>query len=140
MRETAVEQRIANELARLGFQSRHMHDRFFPGTWDRYVVGGNWIEFKVMKMGDQCRSYNLLRQFSPEQRAFGASWHKAGDRMFGCVLIGDHLVFEPWERFQKPWHRDHIVEQPNYYTRGAVVDHIRTIAESYFRNPSLAVI
>lgn len=107
--EARFEARVAEVLKSLGLFSYHVAERWYAGIPDRYVVGGNWIEFKVVPCSGK-RSVNPVRLFKPHQRNFLDKFSASGDRTWACVMFqpenGEpHMVIQPWHRFSKhgPW-------------------------------------
>ena len=98
--ESSQEKRVAAILADFGLFSYHTADRHTPGVPDRYIVGGSWIEFKVLPCRGN-RPVFLTRGFSPPQKNWLKNLHDKGDFTFGCVFVypemGEpRMVFRPW--------------------------------------------
>lgn len=76
-------------------------DRFKPGVLDLYVVGGNWIECKVIKVGNQNRVIDVASKMTEHQHNFADDLLKAGDRVIFCARIEagkNHLMIVPYTR------------------------------------------
>ena len=123
--EAAFERRFAIYLDDMGIMSRHNSDRYEIGIPDRYVVGGNWIEFKVMDISGK-RKVKPLRLFETEQKNKLTEYHEAGDRSWVAIQfqgkIDPIVLFLPWYRFKDhgPWSFDQLKEA------GWPAGHLRT--------------
>jgi len=84
--EAAFEKRVAKVLEGVGLMSYHTAERFYKGIPDRYVAGGNWIEFKAVPYSGT-RRITPTRFFKPEQKLWLTRFHNAGDRVFVCILF-----------------------------------------------------
>lgn len=85
--ETVLENLVAASLSRFSF---HNDPTVMPGIPDRYVVGGNWIEFKNEITFD--RTSKALNR----QRKWLSLLHNASDKAWVCALIGELLYLEQW--------------------------------------------
>lgn len=94
--EARFEARICGKL---GVYSHHTADKWLTGIADRYVAGGNWIEFKVMTLSGK-RPASPLRLFTHEQKMFLDRMDKNGDRSWACVQFrfpsATFTVLVPW--------------------------------------------
>jgi len=98
--EAAFEKRFAKALTRLGLLSYHTSEKFISGIPDRYVVGGNWIEFKAIPYTGK-RQITPVRFFSASQKLWMNRLGEAGDRVWVCILFqpenGNPLaILCPW--------------------------------------------
>lgn len=98
--EATFEGKFAKSLKRLGLYNWHTADNFKPGVPDRYVVGGNWIEFKAIPYVGT-RQITPTRFFKPAQQNELTRLHEAGDRAWVCILFqpeqGDaRVLLCPW--------------------------------------------
>ncbi len=112
--ESRFEKRVAEVLKQLGLFSYHVAERWYAGIPDRYVVGGNWIEFKVVPCSGK-RRVNPYRLFSPGQRNFLDKFSKSGDRTWACVMFQPYegepyMVLLPWHDFREhgSWSMDQV--------------------------------
>jgi hypothetical protein len=99
--ESAVEKAWAATWKKLGVYSRHMSDHV-PGLPDRYIAGGNWVEFKSLFRVRGGFTYG--EGLSPEQIRCCHALHQAGDNVFYCAQLdgwqcGKKYVFLPWSKF-----------------------------------------
>lgn len=96
--ESAVEKAWVKTWKDLGIYSRHMSDAV-PGLPDRYIRGGNWVEFKSL--------YRVRGEFtfgeglSPEQIRCCDDLTKAGDSVFYVAQLdgwkhGKRYIYMPW--------------------------------------------
>ena len=103
--ENVFERAICAWLNKQGIMNFHQDHKFRGGVPDRYVAGGNWIEFKRVLFVASSRNsrYNvdLTKQFSARQKTFLHKWNEQGDRTWVCVLILSQqyprFVLEPWD-------------------------------------------
>lgn len=108
--EARFEKRVADNL---GVFSYHCSEKNFAGVPDRYVAGGNWIEFKVIPCSSS-RAVNPKRLFRIEQRRWLSKLDAQGDRSWACVMFqasgGAYIVLEPWRVFdeREKWTWDQI--------------------------------
>lgn len=81
-------------------------DRVRAGVPDRYVAGGNWIEFKhavYFMRGPK----TLIRMFTAEQKRMMEDIIKGGDRAYVGIKIspttddGDRFWLEEWPKFKE---------------------------------------
>lgn len=98
--EGRQEKRVAQILSDFGLFSYHTADRFTPGVPDRYMVGGTWIEFKILACRGN-RPIFLTRGFTPAQKNWLKNLHDKGDFTFGCIFVypevGDpRMILRPW--------------------------------------------
>jgi hypothetical protein len=105
--EARFEKRVAQILEELGLFSFHTSEKYIAGIPDRYVVGGNWIEFKVFPC-DGRRRVNSHRLFEPEQKLYLRKLHESGDRTWVAIMFqptnGDaYIVVKPWHALQETW-------------------------------------
>jgi len=114
--ERRFEKRTADILKKLGLFSYHTAERWYAGIPDRYVVGGNWIEFKVIPCSG-VRAVNPYRLFKPAQRNLLDKFDASGDRTWACVMFqpskGEpHMILFPWHVFRAhgPWTVDDILQ------------------------------
>ncbi len=84
--EATFEGKFAKILKTGGLYSWHTSDQFKPGVPDRYVVGGNWIEFKAIPFTGK-RAMTPVRFFSPAQKNELTRLHDNGDRAWVCILF-----------------------------------------------------
>lgn len=101
--EKYFEKRVAQVLTSIGLENRHTSDRQ-EGIPDRYVVGGNWIEFKVVPCSGR-RSVDPERLFTPAQRNFLSRWTEKGDRTWAAVMFQpdndkSSIIILPWSCFK----------------------------------------
>ena len=87
--ETSFEKAFAKALLACGLKSWHMNCRE-AGWPDRYVVGGIWIEFKVVD------ALGINNGTEPEQRAKLHELERSGDKAFYCARFEDKVVIAPW--------------------------------------------
>lgn len=118
--ESRFERRVADALKKLGLFSYHVAERWYAGIPDRYVVGGNWIEFKVIPCSGT-RAVNPIRLFKPAQRNFLDKFAASGDRTWACVMFqpekGEpHMVLLPWHTLREhgPWTMDEVKSEGVY--------------------------
>lgn len=107
--EARFEKRVASCLAELGLMSYHTSEKYYAGIPDRYVVGGNWIEFKILPCGGR-RSVSPRSKFKPQQKQYLSKFHENGDRTWACIMFqpkhGEaYIVLVPWHRMQSQWTR-----------------------------------
>lgn len=98
--EAAFEKKFAAALLRRGIFSWHTAEKFISGIPDRYVVKGNWIEFKAIPYTGT-RRITPQRFFKPGQRLWLNRLHEQGDRTFACILFQPEngqprVVLCPW--------------------------------------------
>ncbi len=98
--EAVFEGKFSKCLKAIGLYNWHTSDQFKPGVPDRYVVGGNWIEFKAIPYTGK-RAMTPERFFSPAQKNELTRLHERGDRAWVCILFqperGDATVLLcPW--------------------------------------------
>jgi len=108
-REVAFDKKCGEILQRkLGLWNYKPHERAQPGIPDRYIVGGNWIEFKhmtfFMTKPKEILGAKSRKAFSvPQVRKLDALL-QAGDRPFVCVLVSspvrERVWIEQWDRFK----------------------------------------
>lgn len=108
--EARFEKRVADCLEKIGLMSFHTSEKYVAGIPDRYVVGGNWIEFKVYPCGGG-RRVNAHRLFSEQQKNYLSAFHRNGDRtwvavMFQPIHSDAYIVIEPWRSFRQYWRRE----------------------------------
>jgi len=118
--EATFEKRVADVLKKLGLFSYHVAERWYAGIPDRYVVGGNWIEFKVIPCSGT-RAVNPYRLFKPGQRNFLDKFAKSGDRTWACVMFqpeaGEpYMILLPWHEFREhgKWTMDQVQQEGVY--------------------------
>lgn len=114
--EASVEKDFMWSLEQLKLMNRHFYDRF-AGVPDRYIAGGNWLEFKSIAYVNYV---NVFRHLEVEQRRNLAAFHNGGDRSFGiAMLCSEHerrLLIAPWpsllkcERVSFKWASEHLPE------------------------------
>lgn len=88
--ENALEKRVAAALRSLGLYSHHNDATTYPGIPDRYVVGGQWIEFKR-----EATTKATIKSLD-RQRKWLDALHQAGDKPWVCCWIDGFMYFEPW--------------------------------------------
>lgn len=104
VKEKSVEDYIGTLLTSMGKMNWHTADKWQKGRPDRYVVGGNHIEFKSVVC---TKRVEIIRFFKPEQIIMlDQIVSRSTDRAFACVRVcvpkqygDDRLIFEPWENF-----------------------------------------
>lgn len=84
--EAVFEGKFAKCLTAIGLYNYHTADQFKPGVPDRYVVGGNWIEFKAIPYSGN-RAITPERFFDPVQKNELTRLHDGGDRAWVCILF-----------------------------------------------------
>jgi len=84
--EATFEGKFGKGLKVRGLYSWHTSDQFKPGVPDRYVVGGNWIEFKAIPYTGK-RAITPERFLSPAQKNELTRLHESGDRAWVCILF-----------------------------------------------------
>ena len=84
--EAAFEKKFAAALMRRGIFSWHTAEKFISGIPDRYVVHGNWIEFKAIPYTGR-RRLTPQRFFSPSQKLWLNKLDQVGDRAWACILF-----------------------------------------------------
>lgn len=105
--ENTFERTVCAWLTKQGILNFHQDHKFKGGVPDRYVAGGNWIEFKrVLFVGGARGSHfnvDLTKQFSGRQRTFMDRWDLQGDRTWACVLVLSReyprMILEPWRYY-----------------------------------------
>lgn len=93
---------------KLGLWNWKPYERARAGIPDRYVIGGNWIEFKHV-IYPMRNDRNLLRTngkvFSPAQIRTMDDLVAAGDRVFVCILIStpsfERVLLEQWDAIRR---------------------------------------
>lgn len=104
--EASFEKRVADVLQKkIGLFTYHVAERYYAGIPDRYVVGGNWVEFKVIGYSGN-RKVNPHRLFSPSQRVFLDKFSNSGDRTWACIGFQgpdgpQTCVIAPWHEFRE---------------------------------------
>jgi hypothetical protein len=89
--EAHLEKVAATKLVGLGVMSFHNDPGTYPGIPDRYIAGGNWIEFK------RAATIQAANRSIDRQRAFINRLVRAGDRVWVCVAVPGLLYLESWE-------------------------------------------
>lgn len=112
--EDHIEKQFLWALDELDLKSMHFYDRF-GGVPDRYVIGGNWLEFKSLAY---VKHVNAFAHFEADQKRKLATFHNAGDRSFGVVLLcneyENHLLIAPWPslvnctKITFAWAKEHL--------------------------------
>jgi hypothetical protein len=99
--EKSVEDYIGALLTSMGHLNWHTADKWQKGLPDRYVVGGNHIEFKSLVCK---RSIDMLRFFDPAQIVKLDEIDRTNDRAFACAKVetpnGAFLILEEWHQFK----------------------------------------
>lgn len=89
--EHKFETTIAWYLRRQGLLNYHTTDRYIGGIPDRYIAGGNWLEFKrvvLPRVKNPLRGRcALMHGLSQRQMSFLNKWHKAGDKTWLAILV-----------------------------------------------------
>ena len=110
--------RVGEILTELGLFNYKTAERLYAGAPDRYIVGGNWIEFKGYPYAGRVETSNPMRMFKPGQRRFNERLYKAGDRPWVGVfwVLGERnaevrMTLMPWPVFRDTghWTMEHIV-------------------------------
>lgn len=114
--EDTVEKDFMWALDQLGLVNRHFYDRF-GGVPDRYIVGGNWLEFKSVAY---VKHVNVFNHLEVDQRRHLAMFHNGGDRSFAVVMLCDpdtrRLLICPWPSVERAtkvtaaWANNHLPE------------------------------
>ena len=99
--EAAWERKFMKQATRAGILSYHTTDSVKTGIPDRYVVGGRWIEFKIILFAGT-RKLDPLVHFSPAQKNWMDNLVGAGDECWANILFqtsdGEERFFMmPWE-------------------------------------------
>lgn len=89
VREGAFEDTFAKALLAAGYPSEHMNMRD-AGWPDRYVVGGIWIELKVIDV------LGIRTELEKEQKIRLNLLHQMGDRTFYCAKFEHSIILKPW--------------------------------------------
>ena len=84
--EAAFEKRFTKALTKAGRTTFHTSEKYVSGIPERYVCGGIWIEFKAIPWTGK-RAINPIRHFSPAQKMWMGRFNKAGDTVYGCILL-----------------------------------------------------
>ena len=84
--EAQREARVMKIIRSLGVWHYKVADKFTKGIPDRYLAGGNWIEFKQEHVSGN-RDFCLQRGVSAAQRTFLKTAHAQGDRTYLCVFV-----------------------------------------------------
>jgi hypothetical protein len=119
--EKTWEKNVGDALkSSLGLFNYHVADRFYAGVADRYIIGGNWMEMKVIPYAGN-RSIDALRFVEPQQKAFLDRMIRAGDRTFVAILfvtpdLHSNMAIMPWPRFKifESWTPKMICALPIY--------------------------
>lgn len=99
--EAKFEGKFASALTRASIFSWHTSEKFIAGIPDRYVVRGNWLEFKVIPYTGK-RQITPQRFFSAEQKLWMNKLARGGDRVFACILFQPEndrarVLLCPWD-------------------------------------------
>lgn len=105
--ENTFERTVSAWLTKQGIMNFHQDHKFVGGVPDRYVAGGNWIEFKRILFvgGARGSKFNsdMTKQFTARQRTFMDRWDAQGDRTWVCVLVLSQeyprMILEPWRYY-----------------------------------------
>jgi len=84
--EAAWERKFMKQVTRAGILSYHTTDAMLSGIPDRYLVGGRWIEFKIILWAGT-RKLDPLVHFSPAQKMWMDNLVKAGDECWANILF-----------------------------------------------------
>ena len=95
--ERTFENRVGSILSKLDIYNFHVEDKM--GLPDRYVAGGNWIEFK-RTIWNKRGILHIMPLLRPAQRNRLNMLTRGGDRCWVAVNIyaemHNHVIIKPW--------------------------------------------
>lgn len=105
--EVNFEKDIGQIFTDWGLMFFKMEMAAYKGVPDRYVSGGNWIEFKSILFS---RAVNLHKLLTPAQHVTCGLFATGGDKVFVCIVLvheeGERFVlFMPWLKFNDEFNR-----------------------------------
>lgn len=88
--EKDLEDKVARALTASGVLTFHVDPSTYPGLPDRYVAGGNWIEFKYAK------TWARVNKDLNRQRTWLNKLYAAGEGVFVCAYVPGRIFFGTW--------------------------------------------
>jgi hypothetical protein len=123
----------------MGIFSWHCSDRHYLGVPDRYIVGGNWMEFKVLPFSGK-RLFTPGRDIDPAQIGRLDRFVAAGDRSWIAILMqqpqgGSFAYLSPWPIFKAldpRWTNKDVLERCVPYNNNQ--DNLNRLFREWFGN------
>lgn len=152
--EAQREARVMKLIRALGVWDRKMAHRWLKGVPDRYLAGGNWIEFKQVEVSLR-RPFALLRGVTADQHSFLTDAHAGGDRTYICVFVVNDenrakMILLPYwyastrhmwsKEMVNKWGVDYrSVEMVDYLDRVFGSEYARNSSELFYQNPVIGL-